>query len=212
SGEGKTFFAMNLAGILAFSDKKVIVIDLDMRKPKIHLGFNVENQKGVSTILSGIDNVESCIQSSRVRNLDFITAGPVPPNPSELILKPNMDEMIAYLKNNYDFVIVDNPPVGIVTDGMKSILMADYPIYVFKANYSKRVFIQNVNRLIEDSNLHNMSIVLNAVDREYSSYGYDKGYAYGYYGGYGYGYGYYEELLVKDTNKPWFKKLIRKRN
>jgi len=212
SGEGKTFFAMNLAGILAFSDKKVIVIDLDMRKPKIHLGFNVENQKGVSTILSGIDNVESCIQSSRVRNLDFITAGPVPPNPSELILKPNMDEMIVYLKNNYDFVIVDNPPVGIVTDGMKSILMADYPIYVFKANYSKRVFIQNVNRLIDDSNLHNMSIVLNAVDREYSSYGYDKGYAYGYYGGYGYGYGYYEELLVKDTNKPWFKKLIRKRS
>lgn len=211
SGEGKTFFAMNLAGILAFSDKKVIVIDLDMRKPKIHLGFNVENLKGVSTILSGIDKVENCIQSSRVKNLDFITAGPVPPNPSELILKPSMDEMIAYLKENYDFVIVDNPPVGIVTDGMKSILMADYPIYVFKANYSKRVFIQNVNRLIADSNLLNMAIVLNAVDKEYSSYGYDKGYAYGYYGGYGYGYGYYEELQVQGSGKSWLKRLLSHR-
>ena len=145
SGEGKTFFAMNLAGILAFSDKKVIVIDFDMRKPKIHKGFNVDNVKGVSTILSNIDAIDDCIQPSRVKNLDFITAGPVPPNPSELILTQKMDEMMEYLKTRYDYVIADNPPVGIVTDGMKSILMSDYPIYVLKANYSKRVFIQNIN-------------------------------------------------------------------
>jgi tyrosine-protein kinase Etk/Wzc len=193
SGEGKTFFAMNLAGILAFSDKKVIVIDLDMRKPKIHLGFNTENVKGVSTILSGIDQVDDCIKPSRVKNLDFITAGPVPPNPSELILTSRMDYLVGYLKERYDYVIIDNPPVGIVTDGMKSVLMAEYPIYIFKANYSKRIFIQNVNRLVSESNISKLSIVLNAVDREYSSYGYDKGYAYGYYGGYGYGY--YEESM-----------------
>ncbi|MFW6351650.1 MAG: GumC family protein [Bacteroidota bacterium] len=194
SGEGKTFFAINLAGILAFSNKKVIVIDLDMRKPKIHLGFNVENVKGVSTILSKIDEIDDCIQPSKVKNLEFITAGPVPPNPSELILTPRMDEMITYLKSRYDYVIVDNPPVGIVTDGMKSILMADYPVYLFKANYSKRMFIQNVNRLISESHIKNLSVVLNAVDKEYSSYGYDKGYSYGYYyGGYSAGYGYYDE-------------------
>ncbi len=194
SGEGKTFFAINLAGILAFSNKKVIVIDFDMRKPKIHLGFNVENVKGVSTILSKIDEIDDCIQSSKVENLEFITAGPVPPNPSELILTSRMDEMITYLKSKYDYVIVDNPPVGIVTDGMKSILMADYPVYLFKANYSKRMFIQNVNRLISESHIRNLSVVLNAVDKEYSSYGYDKGYSYGYYyGGYSAGYGYYDE-------------------
>ncbi len=199
SGEGKTFFAINLAGILAFSNKKVIVIDLDMRKPKIHLGFNVENVKGVSTILSKIDEIDDCIQPSKVKNLEFITAGPVPPNPSELILTPRMDEMITYLKSRYDYVIVDNPPVGIVTDGMKSILMADYPVYLFKANYSKRMFIQNVNRLISESHIKNLSVVLNAVDKEYSSYGYDKGYSYGYYyGGYSAGYGYYDE----DHTKP----------
>ena len=200
SGEGKTFFAMNLAGILAFSDKKVIVIDLDMRKPKIHLGFNVENIKGVSTILSGIDKIEDCIQPSRVKNLDFITAGPVPPNPSELILTDKMDKMVAQLKEFYDYVIIDNPPVGIVTDGMKSVLMADYPIYLFKANYSKRIFIQNVNRLVSESAINRLSIVLNAVDREYSSYGYDKGYAYGYYGGYGYGY--YEDSATSFKHGP----------
>ncbi len=205
SGEGKTFFAMNLAGILAFSNKKVIVIDLDMRKPKIHLGFNVENLKGVSTILSGMDQIEDCIQPSRVENLDFITAGPVPPNPSELILTEQMDKMVNQLKKRYDYVIIDNPPVGIVTDGMKSVLMADYPIYLLKANYSKRIFIQNINRLISESAINKLSIVLNAVDQEYSSYGYDKGYAYGYYGGYGYGY--YEESDLTFKNGPG--KLLR---
>jgi tyrosine-protein kinase Etk/Wzc len=204
SGEGKTFFAMNLAGILAFSDKKVIVIDLDMRKPKIHLGFNVDNVKGVSTILSNIDEIDVCIQPSKVKNLDFITAGPVPPNPSELILTPRMTGMIDYLKSKYDYVIVDNPPVGIVTDGMRSIIMADYPIYIFKANYSKRMFIQNVNRLISESHISKLAVVLNAVDKEYSSYGYDKGYSYGYYyGGYGSGYGYYDDQNIMTKKRFW---------
>jgi tyrosine-protein kinase Etk/Wzc len=205
SGEGKTFFAMNLAGILAFSDKKVIVIDFDMRKPKIHLGFNVDNVRGVSTILSNIDPIDDCIQPSKVRNLDFITAGPVPPNPSELILTLRMDEMMEYLKSKYDYIIVDNPPVGIVTDGMKSILMSDYPIYIFKANYSKRMFIQNVNRMISENHVKKLSIVLNSVDKEYSSYGYDKGYSYGYYygGGYGAGYGYYDDQHAKERKSLW---------
>ncbi len=188
SSEGKTFFAVNLAGILAFSNKKVIVIDFDMRKPKIHFGFNVANNNGVSTILSGIDSLEKCIQKSKESNLDFITAGPVPPNPSELILSPKMDELLDELKKTYDYIIIDNPPVGIVTDGMKSIMKANYPIYLFKANFSKRIFIQNVNRLIGENKIPNLAIVLNSVDKQYSSYGYDKGYAYGYYGDYGYEY------------------------
>lgn len=209
SGEGKTFFAMNLAGILAFSDKRVIVIDLDMRKPKIHLGFNVDNVKGVSTILSGIDQIDDCIQSSQVKNLDFITAGPVPPNPSELILNERMDQMVQTLKEKYDYVIIDNPPVGIVTDGMKSLLMAEYPIYILKANYSKRIFIQNVSRLFSENAISRLSIVLNGVDKKYSSYGYEKGHAYGYYGGYGYGY--YEDSEPDNPNgtdriKGFFKK------
>src|SRR6185369_1420357 len=102
SGEGKTFVAINLAGVIAFSEKKVVILDLDMRKPKIHLGFNVENAKGMSTILIGKDQPEDCINHSSVRHLDFITAGPIPPNPSELILSTKMNELIDYLKHNYD--------------------------------------------------------------------------------------------------------------
>src|SRR5690606_31981395 len=82
SGEGKTFNAINLAGVISFSGKKVIILDLDMRKPKIHLGFNVENNRGISTILIKKDSFENCINKSSLENLDFITAGPIPPNPS----------------------------------------------------------------------------------------------------------------------------------
>ncbi len=194
SGEGKTFFAMNLAGILAFSNKKVIVIDLDMRKPKIHQSFDVKNKKGISTILSGIDKAGECIQSSKVKNLDFITAGPIPPNPSELILNQNMKDLIAWLKKEYDFIIIDTPPVGVVTDGMNCLLMADYPVYLFKANHSKRIFIQNLNRLIFDNKISRMSLVLNAV--AYESFNYSSGQVYSYvsHSKMGYKYGYYEEI------------------
>ncbi|HSV88479.1 MAG TPA: polysaccharide biosynthesis tyrosine autokinase [Bacteroidales bacterium] len=212
SGEGKTFFALNLAGVLAFSEKKVVVIDLDMRKPNIHKRFKVENTSGVSTILSGIHKIEDCINKSQIKNLDFISAGPVPPNPSELILTPNMDKMLAFLKSNYDFVIVDNPPVGIVTDGMKSILLADYPVYIFKANYSSRIFIDNVNRLVAENNVKNLSIVLNCVDPEFSSYGFGKGY--GFYSEFDSGY--YDEPLTRPSNKPaftgFFSKYFKKKN
>ena len=146
SGEGKTFVAINLAGVIAFSDKRVVIIDLDMRKPKIHLGFNVENINGMSTILIGKDSPDNCINKSSLKNLDFITAGPIPPNPSELILSGRMTELLDYLKSKYDIIIIDTPPVGIVTDGLKSfkklitqfilfgpIILRDY-LYVISIN------------------------------------------------------------------------------
>lgn len=192
SGEGKTFISINLAGVIAFSDKKVVIIDLDLRKPKIHKGFNVENKRGVSTILMGMNSEDECIQHSTVENLDYITAGPVPPNPAELLLNKRMEEMLEHLKSRYDYVVIDNPPIGLVTDGMRNMLLADYPIYVFKANHSKRIFVQNVDRLIKESGLKKLAIVLNAVEPQYSGYNYGKGYSYGpgYGSGYGYGYGY----------------------
>ncbi|MEO8588241.1 MAG: polysaccharide biosynthesis tyrosine autokinase, partial [Flavobacteriales bacterium] len=116
SGEGKTFVAMNLAGIISYSGKRVIILDLDMRKPKIHLGFGVENVRGMSTLLIGKDSLESCIRNSTLENLDFITAGPIPPNPSELIISRKMTELLEELKSRYDVVLIDNPPVGLVTD------------------------------------------------------------------------------------------------
>jgi len=209
SGEGKTFVGINLAGIIAYSGKKVIVLDLDMRKPKIHKAFSeanniVPNRKGMSEILSGIEPFKSCIQKSRVANIDFITAGTTPPNPSELILSDAMDNLISSLKKEYDFIIIDNPPIGLVTDAMKNMQRADFPIYVFKSNYSKRFYIANLDFLYTECKISKMSLVLNGFD--FSSmyggkYGSKKGYgkysSYGY--GYGYGYGYYEE---SESNEP----------
>ncbi|MGZ4155869.1 MAG: GumC family protein [Bacteroidia bacterium] len=200
SGEGKTFVAINLAGIIAFSGKKVVIIDLDMRKPKIHIGFNAPNAKGMSTLLIGKDTIESTIQHSSLEYLDFITAGPIPPNPSELIISKKMDEIIAHLKTIYDVIIIDNPPVGLVSDGISMIQKADYPIYIFRADYSKRNFIQNVDRLFNEANITKLSVVLNGVDIERKSYGYNYGY------GYGYGYGYYDEGTKSSAKKSFFKK------
>ena len=195
SGEGKTFIAINLAGVLAFSGKKVVILDLDMRKPKIHIGFNVENNHGMSTILIGKDNAEECIMHSSLPNLDFITAGPIPPNPAELIIGLGMDQLIEDLKKKYDIIICDTPPIGIVTDGISVIQKADYPLYILRANYSRKMFIVQVNKLMNENKIKNISIVLNGVELSRVKYGYGYGYSYGYgYGyGYSYGYGYYDE-------------------
>jgi tyrosine-protein kinase Etk/Wzc len=216
SGEGKTFVGINLAGIIAYSGKKVIVLDLDMRKPKIHKAFSdasniIPNSKGMSDILSSIESYKSCIQKSRVDNIDFITAGTIPPNPSELILSDAMDLLLENLKKEYDYIIIDNPPIGLVTDAMKNLQRADFPIYVFKSNYSKRFYIANLDFLYTDCNIKKMSLVLNGFDFSNmygGKYGSKKGYgkysSYGY--GYGYGYGYYEELEEASGSKTKKKK------
>jgi capsular exopolysaccharide synthesis family protein len=202
SGEGKTFNAINLAGVIAFSGKKVVILDLDMRKPKIHLGFNAENNHGISTILIGKDKAEDCITHSTLQNLHFITAGPIPPNPAELIISPKMEELINWLKTVYEIIIIDLPPVGIVSDGVPIMQKADYPLYILRANYSRKMFIAQINKLISENKISNLSIILNGVEMSRLKYGYGYGYSYGYgYGyGYSYGYGYYED----DTVPPRF--------
>lgn len=204
SGEGKTFVALNLAGILAYAGKKVILLDLDMRKPKIHKGFGVSNDVGMSTILTNMTSIASCINKSNFQGLDYITAGPIPPNPSELIIDTKLDEMIDELKKTYDYIVFDNPPIGLVTDGITTIQKADFPIYVFRADYSKKAFVQILDKLSHETSIKNLSIILNGVDTSRSAYGYKYGYGYGY--GYGYSNGYYTDVNEK-AGKKFFKKL-----
>ena len=192
SGEGKTFVAINTAGIIAYSGKKVVILDLDMRKPKIHLGFGVENTTGMSTLLINKANFQDCVHHSDLENLDFITSGPIPPNPSELIINGQLEILIEELKTVYDFIIIDNPPIGLVSDAMQMLKKADYPVYVFKNEYSKKYFVNNVDKLIIDNGIKNISIILNAVETGKNGYGYGYGGGYGYAGSYGYG-GYYED-------------------
>jgi capsular exopolysaccharide synthesis family protein len=187
SGEGKTFVAVNLAGILEFTGKKVIILDLDMRKPKVDKAFQLPNEKGMSTLLSGIHTAEECIQQGPLPNLKIITAGPLPPNPSELILSQQMNEIVDYLKTQYDYIIIDNPPIGLVSDATPILQKADIPIYVFRANYSKMNFVQIYDRLKNENKITKLSVILNGVEIKKNAYGYNYGYGYGY--GYGYVYG-----------------------
>jgi capsular exopolysaccharide synthesis family protein len=161
-----------------------------MRKPRLDKIFDVESHKGVSTILSGQTKIDDCIMESGIPNLDFITSGPVPPNPSELILLPKLGELLAYLKTKYDYVIIDTPPIGLVTDALEILKVSDYPIYILRAAYSNRSFIHSVNRTINESKIKNLSVVINDFGRGASGYGYGYGNTYGYNYGYGYGYGY----------------------
>ena len=202
SGEGKTFVALNLAGIIAFSGKKVVVCDLDMRKPKIHKGFGVENAEGMSTLLIGRGSLETSIRQSKLENLDYITAGPIPPNPSELIINERMSQLIEELKKRYDYVVLDTPPVGLVTDGVALLQKADYPLYIFRSDYSKKQFVQVADKLINENKIQ-VSVILNGVDLDRNRYSYNYSYGYGY--GYGYESGdYYDEKGSKRKSKRIF--------
>ncbi|MDZ4844318.1 MAG: polysaccharide biosynthesis tyrosine autokinase [Chitinophagales bacterium] len=212
SGEGKTFTSINLGAILSLLDKRVIILDVDMRRPRLSKIFNVDNTGGMSTILIGRDKVDECIRKTELKNFDFITSGPIPPNPAELILSERLNEMVDYLKTKYDYIIFDTPPLGLVTDGFEVIKNVDYPIYVFRAEYSSKSFISNLDKLINENKVMNLSVVLNDVGRGVSGYSYGSyNYKYGYSYGYLYTYkdsGYYtDETIMK---KSFLKKLFKK--
>nr|MBA2423471.1 CpsD/CapB family tyrosine-protein kinase [Chitinophagales bacterium] len=195
AGEGKTFIAVNMAGIMAVGGKKVILLDFDLRKPQIHKAFNVDNHTGVSTLLIGKHNLNDCIRHSEWENLDFITSGPLPPNPAEFIASQKTDDIIKALKEQYDVLVVDTPPVGMVTDALQLLKRADMPVYILRADYSSRNFLNNVNYLVKEHDVKKLSIVLNDMGEGASIYAYSYGYGYG-YGGYGsqeYGYDYYTD-------------------
>lgn len=199
SGEGKTFIAINIAGILAMAGKKVLLIDLDLRKPKIHKGFGVSNERGMSTILAGIDSPENIMVKHELENLYIIPSGPTPPNPSEMIISQKLKDFITEMKAQFDYIVIDNAPIGLVTDGIEAMKFADFPIYVFRSNYSKKEFVQSYVHLKEKYQVKNLSAILNAVDLEKHMYGYNYGYGYAY--GYGYGENYYTDSRKSKRRK-----------
>ncbi|MBC7485764.1 MAG: polysaccharide biosynthesis tyrosine autokinase [Cytophagaceae bacterium] len=201
SGEGKTFVAVNLAGILSQSGLKVVLLDLDMRKPKVHLSFGVSNDKGMSTLLIGKHTTAECIKNTSMPNLDFIPSGPTPPNPSELIMRDEFKMLVDKLHETYDIVFIDSPPVGLVTDGILIMKHVDLALYVLRINYSKRSFKANLNKLVQTANFKQMGVIVNAVQNIHT-YGY----------GYGYGYGYYENGNKESAGKTfvdWLKKVLK---
>lgn len=191
SGEGKSFLAMNLGGVLAMSKKKVILLDLDMRKAKENSHADIKDpSKGVSTILIHRSTLEESITKTSLEGLDFIPAGPHPPNPSELLLNGEFEGLIGALRKKYDYIVIDTPPVGLVTDGIMAMKRADLSIYVVRANYSKKEFLQNLERIVSINKLSNVAVVLNALPSTGKTYGY----------------GYYQEDKGK---KNWLSQLFK---
>jgi capsular exopolysaccharide synthesis family protein len=189
-GEGKTFCSLNLAGILAKAGKKVLILELDLHKPRVQRGLGLEADIGISTIVIGKNTIEECIKHTVIENLDAILSGPLPPNPSEIILTKELEAIIQYGKANYDYLIVDTPPVGLISDAIMLMKMADISLFVLNTTFPFKESIENAHEIKEMNKLGHFGFILNGVKRRrsryyYNRYSYGTGYGYGGYGSYG---------------------------
>jgi tyrosine-protein kinase Etk/Wzc len=180
SGEGKTFTSINLATVFALSDKRTILVGMDLRKPKIFDDFNIENDLGVSNYLVNDCSLNEVIRPTGIENLDVLLSGPLPPNPSELLMSRRCGEMIDQLKKEYDYIILDTPPLGLVADALEIAKYADASLYVVRQGYTKKAMLDVVNEKFNRKEVKNISFVLNYLN-ERGTYGYG-------YGVYGNGY------------------------
>ncbi|MBF4485985.1 tyrosine-protein kinase [Flavobacterium sp. CSZ] len=199
SGEGKTFCSINIATVFALSEKKTVIIGLDLRKPRLADEFGLKNQIGVVNYLIKQNSLAEIINSTQIPNLDVILSGPIPPNPSELILSDAMGDLILELKQQYDYIILDTPPVGLVSDALELAQYADVTLYIVRQNYTKKDMITLLNTRVQRGELANASIILN---------GYENKAKYGTAYGYGYGYGAYSNGYHDEVNKSSFWKEI----
>ena len=201
SGEGKTFIASNLAVSLALLGKKVIIVGLDIRKPGLNKVFRIHHkEKGITGFLSAPQSTDlrSMILPSEVSdNLHVLPGGAIPPNPTELLARKSLDDAIELLKKDYDYIVLDTAPIGMVTDTQLIARVADISVYVCRADYTHKNDYQLINELYANKRLPGLCTVINGLDMKKKKYGYYYGYGkYGrYYGygkkyGYGYGYGY----------------------
>ncbi len=181
SGEGKTTITAALAEILARGDKKVIMLDLDLRKASLHKQFEQTNNIGISNYLTLQNTLEDVTKETNIYGLEIITTGPLPPNPSELILSPMFTELLDRLREKYDYIVIDTPPAGLVTDAVIIMNYADISFSVVRANYTRKEFVKNIDRMAKEHSENRMGIILNGtqIGAQYG-YGYGASYAYGY--------------------------------
>ncbi len=194
SGEGKTFVAANLAVSFALLGKKILLVGLDIRRPRLSKLFNMEKEeRGISTLLIK-DNIikedvmSACVPSGINKNLDLLMAGPIPPNPAELVARPSLEAIFAILREEYDYIIVDTAPVGLVSDTVQIGRVADATVVMCRADYTEKSSFSMINNLAENGKLPNVCIAINGIDMSKKKYGYAYGYGrYGKYGKYAYG-------------------------
>ena len=206
SGEGKSFISGNLAISLSLLGKKVVIVGLDIRKPGLNKVFNIsKREQGITQYLANPEkNLMDLVQLSDVsKSLYILPGGTVPPNPTELLARDGLDKAIETLKKNFDYVILDTAPVGMVTDTLLIGRVADLSVYVCRADYTRKNEYTLINELIDGNKLPNLCTVINGLDLKKRKYGYYYGYGkygkyYGYGKRYGYGYGYGEQSAKEE--------------
>ncbi len=192
-GEGKTFTSANVAIILGRSGKRVLYVDVDMHKPKVHRVFGDDHTNGLSQFLSGQCPIEDVIAKTEVDALEYISAGPVPPNASELVLSDQLEQLLVYGKDNYDFIILDTPPVGLISDALILLSKVDIGLFVADSEKLKKQSVQYITDILNKCTAEKTGIILNRIkanNYRYGNYLYSR-YGYGYQYGYKYGNGYY---------------------
>lgn len=219
SGEGKSFVSMNMAAVMAISGKKVALLEFDLRKPHIVKGIGFERKaKGISNYLAGqTQNLEELYYTLEAYpSLHIYGCGPVPPNPAELMLRPQMAAFFAILKESYDMVIIDSAPVGMVSDSFTLNEYANATLYVIRQRYTLKKQVEFIDDVFRNKKLGNIGLVINdvKVGGRYGYYGYGTGYGYGYSYGYGYGYGAhsYGNYFDDVRKKVWWQRLLPRRN
>lgn len=200
SGEGKSFVSTNMAAVMALTGKKTVLLEFDIRKPKVLSGLNMSRQRGISNYLLGNAELnELIVPAPEYENFYILPCGPIPPNPAELLLDPKIGEMFAWLKENFEVVIIDTAPVGMVSDAMTLAHYADSTLYLVRQGHTFRKQLLIIDDLYKARKLPRVSIIINDVKIK-SGYGY---YGYGRYG-YGYGYGSEETYYEKEEGaKSW---------
>lgn len=199
--EGKSFVAINAAISLSLTGDRVVLLEFDMRKPKISKPLGIAPDPGLSNYLVGTATVEQVVKPhATIKNLFVIPSGPIPPNPAELMTNEKLNDLFNYLKQHFDYVLIDSPPIAAVTDAKILSPFADAVIYIIRHNYTNYVFLNLLYDVYQKKSLTNINIVFNGIkNKKILGYGYS-GYGYGYGYGYNYGYGY----TVEDSKKNNF--------
>jgi len=206
SGEGKSFISTNMGAVMALTGKKTVIIELDIRKPKVVSNLDIKKQAGLTNFIVGRASIQDIIVPvPGIENLFVIPCGPVPPNPAEMLLDPKLKELFDYVRKHFDRVIVDTAPVGLVSDAIILGEQADCTLYILRQNYTFRKQVALIDELYRNKKLPRLSLLLNDVEVGTGYGGY-----YGTYGGYGYGYGYgtgYFDESGKKKKKSLLKRL-----
>jgi capsular exopolysaccharide synthesis family protein len=197
SGEGKSFISINLAISYTITDKKVALLELDLRKPRLSRLLNVERDPGISNYLVGKIPLEGIIKKTSINNLYVISAGAIPPNPSELILSGKFKDLITELKGMFDILIIDSAPIGPVSDSLLLKDYADTTMFVVRHNVTPKVSLKQIENLYQQKMFKNICIVFNGLKRR------GIGGSYG-YGSYGYGYGNYVSYGSNDNGGGYY--------